>query len=197
MDERQRLLDEISEYCDLRVRLATIPPSAKWRGVYFNAVSGVLERAGKLGEYQRLMPETYSPLRMYPAGELLEHVAVAGALLRSPQDVHAGMHEVGRDNALYFARSLLGRTMLRLLDEDPYRVLQQGVAGRRQSATYGRWRLERTGERSALMHFEQEYGWIESYMLGAGIGTFESVGVTGSFEVELDGPYDGRHVIRW
>ena len=35
------------------------------------------------------------------------------------------------------------------------------------------------------MHFEQEYGWIESYMLGAGIGTFESVGVTGSFEVEF------------
>ena len=149
MDERQRLLDEISEYCDLRVRLATIPPSAKWRGMYFNAVSGVLERAGKLGECQRLMPETYSPLRMYPAGELLEHVAVAGALLRSPQDVHAGMHEVGRDNALYFACSLLGRTMLRLLDEDPYRVLQQGVAGRRQSATYVRWRLERTGGRRA------------------------------------------------
>lgn len=174
-----------------------IPPLAKWRGVYFNTISGVLERAGKLAEYQRLMPETYSALRLYPAGELLEHVAVGGALLRSPAEVHAGMQEVGRDNALYFSTSLLGRTMLRLLSNDPFRLLQQAVSGRRQSATYGRWRLERTGERSATMHFEQEYAWIESYMRGAGVGTFESVGVQGSFDVELDGPYDGRHLIKW
>jgi uncharacterized protein (TIGR02265 family) len=197
VEDRDRLLDEISQHCDLRERLAMIPPSAKWRGVYFNTVSGVLERAGKLAEYQRLMPETYSALRLYPTGELLQHVAVGGALLRSPAEVHAGMYEIGRDNAVYFSSSLLGRTMLRLLSKDPYRLLQQAVAGRRQSATYGRWRLERTGETSALMHFEQEYAWIESYMLGAGAGTFESTGVEGTFQVELDTPYDGRHIIRW
>ena len=197
VDDRERLLDEISQHCDLRERLAMIPPSAKWRGVYFNTVSGVLERAGKLAEYQRLMPETYSALRLYPTGELLEHVAVGGALLRSPAEVHAGMLEIGRDNAVYFAKSLLGRTMLRLLTNDPYRLLQQAISGRRQSANHGRWRLERTGERSAVMHFEQEYAWIESYALGAGIGTFESVGTPANFEVELDGPYDGRHIITW
>ena len=89
------------------------------------------------------------------------------------------MHEVGRDNAIAFSESLLGKSMLRLLSNDAYRLLQQ------------------TGPRSAVMHFEQEYCWIESYLLGAGEGTFESVGVKARFEVERDDPYNGRHIIHW
>lgn len=197
VEDRDSAFKAIAEHCDLDARLAMIPPSAKWRGMYFHAVEGVLERAGKLPEYQRLMPESFSALRYYPAGDLLRHVAMGGALLRSPEDVHAGMFEVGRDNAVAFASTLLGRTLVRLLSNDPYRLLLQGASAKRQTSTYGRWRIERTSEHSAVMHFEQEYCWIESYIRGAGIGTFESVGATATIDVELDGPYDGRHLIHW
>jgi uncharacterized protein (TIGR02265 family) len=195
--DRKSALAAVSQHCDIEERLAVIPPSARWRGLYFHAINTVLSRAGKLEEYQRVMPGSHSALRWYPAGELLQRVAVAGAILRSPEEVHAGMHAIGHDNAIAFSESLLGRSLIRLLSRDPYRLLEQGVSGRRQTATYGRWSLEQTGERSAVMHFEQEYCWLESYIVGAGQGTFESVGVEASFEVQLDDPYNGRHIIHW
>ena len=165
--------------------------------MYFGSVEKVLTRAGLLDAYRRRVPRTYSAMRTYPARELLENVAIGGALLRSPEEVHAGMHEIGRDNSVAFAGSLLGRTVLRLLSRDPYRLLEQGVSGKRQASNYGRWRVERTGATSATMHFEQEYCWIDSYVLGAGEGTFESIGEEGRFELEMDGPYHGRHLISW
>lgn len=197
MKDRQSALAEVSKYCDLQERLAIAPASACWRGMFFDSITRALEREGKLDQYREIMPGTHSPVRHYPVTDLLERVAVGGAILRSPEQVHEGMFDIGRINALAFADSLLGRAMLRLLSRDPIKLLKQAIAGRRQGANYGVWRLELTSPNTATMHFEREYCWIESYMLGAGVGTFESVGVKGHFDVELDGPYDGRHLISW
>jgi hypothetical protein len=75
--------------------------------------------------------------------------------------------------------------------------MQQGVAARRQSSSYGRWTLVFPDERSAVMSMTEEYVYIESYLLGAAQGTFDAVGVPVETEVVLEDRFNGRHVLRW
>ena len=77
--------------------------------------------------------------------------------------------------------------MLRLLSRDPHKLLQQGVAGRRQSYSYGSWELTFPGERSAIMNMVEEYLYIESYLLGAAQGTFDAISLPVRAEVVLEG----------
>jgi uncharacterized protein (TIGR02265 family) len=174
-----------------------MPPSAKGRGLYFRSIEVVLERAGKLERYRALFPERFAAVRWYPTHQFLTRLAVGGALLTEPARVHEGMFEIGRQNALAFAESLLGRTLLRLLSRDPKRLLQQGVAARRQSCSVGRWALTFPDERTAVMTMTEEYIYIESYMLGAAQGTFDAVGIPVKTEVVLEDRFNGRHVLRW
>jgi uncharacterized protein (TIGR02265 family) len=162
------------------------------------SVAAVLERANKTDEYQRLLGTTrYSPVRLYPIGDYLIHLAAGGALLCGAEQVHEGMKEISRRNAQAFAESLLGRTLLRVLSPDPERLLRQAVAGHRLSTDYGTWELSFPGPRQAQIEFREEYGWIESCLLGAAIGTFEMVGITPHIRCELTSRFDGFHYLSW
>jgi uncharacterized protein (TIGR02265 family) len=197
VDERARAIEEVSGYCDLAERIALLPPSANGRGMYFQSIETVLMRAGKLERYRSLFPERFSAVRWYPTHQFLTRLTVAGAILTEAARVHEGMFEIGRQNALAFAESLLGKTLLRLLSRDPKKLLQQGVAARRQSCTVGRWTLAFPDDRSAVMTMREEYLYIESYMLGAAQGTFEAVGIPVKTEAVLEDRFNGRHVLRW
>lgn len=194
---RQRAVDEVSRHCDLRERLALVPPSAQSRGLYFNSIETVLGRAGKLDRYRELFPERLSAIRFHPVSEFLVRLTVGASLLTSPEDVHVGMYEIGRQNAVAFSESLIGRALLRILSRDPKKLLQQAVAGRRQSLTYGSWELAFPSERKAVITMREEYAYFDSYMFGAGQGTFDAVSVPVHIWVIVHDRFSGEHVLEW
>ena len=190
-------LDRVSAHCDVRERLALIPPSAKMRGLYFRSIEVPLTKAGKIEAYRALFPERVSAIKWQPASEFLLRLAIGASILTSPERVGEGMYEIGRRNAVSVSESLLGRTLLRLLSRDPQKLLQQGVAARRQSTTFGTWTLTFPSPRSAIMTFREEYNYIESYGLGAAQGTFDAIDLPVKAEVELEDRFNGRHLLSW
>lgn len=194
----QRVLELVGAHCDLEQRLQQMPPAASARGMYPRSVLTVLQKAGKEAAYLELFgAERLSTVRFYPLSEYLLRLAAGGAILASPAEVHQGMFEVSRRNALMFAESLLGRTMLRVLSPDPARLMRQAVAAQRSSTNYSQWSLELPSPREAIMTFRDEYNWIESSLVGAAQGSFEMIDQPVEISVELTGPYEGRHVMTW
>jgi uncharacterized protein (TIGR02265 family) len=122
---RQAAVEEVSQFCDLRERLALMPPSAAVRGIYFRSIELKLEQAGKFEDFRRMYPDRLAAIRWHSMSSFLEQLAVAGALLRKPTEVHAGMFEIGRQNATAFAGSLLGKMLLRMLSREPRKLLAQ------------------------------------------------------------------------
>jgi uncharacterized protein (TIGR02265 family) len=199
VSRREEILAEVARHCDLPRRLPVVPPSAKVRGLYFRSIEAVLARAGggRVETYQGMFPERFAAIPWHPAADFLKRLAIGAALLTSPERVHEGMFEIGRRNAVAFSESLLGRTMLRLLSRDPHKLLQQGVAARRQSNTYGGWTLTFPAERTAVMSMVEEYMYIESYLLGAAQGTFDAIGMPVRTEVVLEDRFTGKHILSW
>ncbi len=198
VDARRYAIDEVNPYCDLSERLKMMPPSVATRGFYFRSIDNVLERAGKMERFHALFPERFSGIGWYPMSEFLTRLAVGGAMLHGPERVHAGMQEIGRHNVSAVMGSLLGKMLLRFLArDDPRKLLQQGVAGRRQTCNVGRWELTFPSEYSAVVSMTEEYFYIESYLLGAALGTFEAVGIAVSAEAALHDRFTGTHTLRW
>jgi uncharacterized protein (TIGR02265 family) len=192
------VLELVGDHCDLRERLAAVPPSAQIRGMYLRSVQGALERAERGIEYRALCgTPRFSALRFYPMGEYLTHLAAGGALLKGPERVHDGIFEISRSNAAIVADSLVGRTLLRALARDPQRVLRQGVAAHRQTTRGSQWLLRFPGPREAVMEFHDEMVWIESSLLGAAHGTMEAAGIAANIRCELRDPQNGAHYISW
>ncbi len=194
---RSEVIAELCQHCDLAERLPLVPPSTKVRGLYFRSIERVLAEAGRRDRFDALFPQRFAAVLWHPAADFLVRLAVGGALLAGPQRVHQGMFDIGHRNAMAFSESLIGRTLLRILDRDPRRLLRQAIAGRRQSYSYGRWELEFPAEREAIVTMAEEYLYIESYLLGAAQGTFDAVGVPVRAEVALQDRFNGRHILRW
>ncbi len=196
-DDRAARIRELCRYCDVEERLPLVPPSAKVRGLYFGGIDRTLAKAGCHEGFAALFPQRPAAVLWHPAADFLVRLAVGGALLAGPERVHEGMSEIGRGNAVTFAESLVGRALIRLLDRDPRRLLKQGIAGRRQGFSYGRWELEFPTEREAVVTMSEEYAYIESYFLGAARGTFHAVNVPVRAEAVLVDRFNGKHVLRW
>jgi len=197
MSERQALLDEASRHCDIAERLPLIPPSARSRGIYFRSIETVLTRSGHIDRYRALFPERFAAILWHPTAEFMVRLVAGGAILAGPEKVHQGMFEIGRQNAIAFSESLIGRTLLRLLSRDPRKLLQQGDAARRQSLTYGTWDWEFPTDRSAVVTMKEEYAYIESYLLGAAHGTFDAIGLPVRTEVRMVSRFEGQHLLEW
>lgn len=192
-----RALDLVGPYCDLEKRIRDIPPSARARGIWVRAFEDALERKGVLPKYLEIFEGRSSALGWHPVGEVTARLAVAGALYSSPRELHAGMRALGRDQAMHFSRSLLGRAMIKLLSPDPVRVLQQGAAARRQTCNYGRWEHDFSHPNRAIVTHRDEYLWLESQVLGSAEGTFEAIAVPARFELTLTDAYNGVIDITW
>jgi uncharacterized protein (TIGR02265 family) len=192
--------DEIAgliQHTDLNERLPLVPPSAKIRGLYARDIERIVAAHGHGERYRRLFPDRPSAVRWVPLGDYLVRQAVGGALLAGPERVYEGMFELGRGNAIAFSESLLGRTLLLVLDRDPKRLLRQAMAGRRLSYTSGHWELAFPGEREAVVTMSEEYAYIEWNLKGAAQGTFEAVGVPVEVQVVMYDRFHGKHILRW
>jgi uncharacterized protein (TIGR02265 family) len=193
-----RPLGLVAPYCDIIERLEVAPRTARLRGVLFRAIRDSMAAHGKLDAYRNYFDDEHSAIPYYPLSDYLVRVAVAGALVTSPQTLHEGMYELSRTNAKTVADSLLGRTLIRLLARDPLRLAEQSVAARRQMSSFGRWSLVRHGPTQVEIVQEDEYTWIESALAGAAAGTFQTLtkfAVT--LETKLKDPYNGSTFIRW
>jgi uncharacterized protein (TIGR02265 family) len=188
---------ELCRHSDLPERLSVVPPSVKVRGIYFRTIERVLSDAGRRDAYNELFPERFSAVLWHPAADFLVRLVSAGALLLDPPRVYEGLFELGRRNAVMFSESLLGRTLLRFLDRDPKRLMQQALAGSRQSCTHSRWKLDFPDDRTAVVTMIEEYLYMDSWLLGAAHGTFEAVGVSVRTEVVARDKFSGQHIHRW
>jgi uncharacterized protein (TIGR02265 family) len=198
MQPSQAALDLIAPHCDIVSRLEAVPPSAAGRGVFFRIIERELERRGLLAPYHELFPaKNRWSISYHPLSDFLVRLACAGALISSPERLHEGMKELARTNSVFFAKSLLGRTLIRLLSRDPVRLSEQALAARRQSFNYGHWELIRHGETELEMVYRNEYIWLESYVAGAAQGTFESCGITPILETKLVDKFNGSTFISW
>jgi uncharacterized protein (TIGR02265 family) len=191
------VLAEVGRYCDIHERLPLIPPSAKVRGVYCRSIDSAMTEAGLIKRYRELFPRELGTLQWHPCGEFLKRLVVGAGLLLGPERVHEGMLEIGRRNALEFARSLLGRMLMRLLSRDPKKLLLQGVAGRRQTVSSGNWHVDFPEERMAVVTMMEEYLYIDSYSIGSALGTFDAIGLELDAKCELTTNFEGRHILRW
>ena len=193
----ERALDLVGAHCDLEKRLADIPPAARARGIWVRTFESEIEKSGQLARYLSFFDGRATALGWLSCSEAVARIAVCGALYTSPREVHQGMRRIGRAQALRFSESLLGRSLIRLLSPDPVRVLQQGAAARRQTCNYGQWDYDFSQPRRAIVHHKDEYGWLESQVLGSAEGTLEAIRVRASVELTLTDPYNGVVDIRW
>lgn len=193
-----RAIALVAPYCDIVERLDLVPPSAQVRGIYFRSVVSQVERRGKLEAYREYFPDDrHSTLGFYPIADFLVRMACAGALVASPKRTHEGMFAICEGNSQAFIESMLGRMMLRMLSRDPIRLTEQGLAARRQSVTYGHWKIRRPAERVLEMVYENEYWWIESALAGAAKGTFDGCGIRATLETTLVDRFNGSTFVRW
>jgi hypothetical protein len=62
---------------------------------------------------------------------------------------------------------------------------------------YGGLRVERCDDRYFLVHYFDEYIWIESAHRGGLEGLVDACNATATTEAELDAPFSGRIHVRW
>jgi uncharacterized protein (TIGR02265 family) len=193
-----RAIELVGPYCDIVDRLKVVPPSAQTRGVWIKNVEKQVERLGQAAAYRDYFPsDHYTSLSFYPVADLLIRSACAGALVTSPERVHEGMMLITKGNAESFMASLLGRMMLRVFSRDAARLLEQALAARRQSFSYGHWEMRRHSDREVEMIYDNEYWWIESAVTGAARGTFEACKIEAQIETKLIDRFNGSTFFRW
>lgn len=190
-------IEEVSRHCDLKQRLSAIPPSAKIRGAFFRSIERGLGSASLDPRFEAMFPVRPSSILWYPMSDFLVQLTVGAAMLSGAEHVHQGMSEIGRRNAVAVSETLFGRALLRLLSRDPRKLLMQGAAIRRQCNSAGSWELSFPDDHSAIMVMREEYLYMDSYLLGAAHGTFETLGVPVRIECVLEDRYNGRHLLHW
>jgi uncharacterized protein (TIGR02265 family) len=197
--DASRAIDFLSPHCDLVERLQAVPPSARIRGVWFQIFLNELRERNLLHRYEEYFPnERWTALQFYWVGDYLVRIALAGAVLAGSADrLHDGMFELNRCNAKRFADTLLGRTLFRLLSNDPRRLLQQGMASRRQTMNYGRWLVSFPTPNQAHVTFEEEYIWIDPNLVGATTGTFDAVNMPVLVTATIDSKFNGSIRADW
>lgn len=194
----QRALELVGPFCDLQARLERVPPSARVRGLSLQAIERALLSRGRLGPYRDFFRDrSWSPIQMAPLSDYLVRLAVAGAILRSPERLAEGMRDIGRVSATCLGSSALGRSFLRLPSRDPVRLLEQTLAARRQTFQYGQWEMVHNRRRSLELIYREEYVWIESAVAGGVVGALESGKLEVNSETRQVGWFEGSTRVTW
>jgi uncharacterized protein (TIGR02265 family) len=198
---RDPVVELVRDVCDLAARLPLVPASAQGRGLYFQSIEDEMMRAGQFAEFAALLelPDGHrtKTLQWYPIREYMRWICAAAYLLKGASSFDQGLFDLGYAYSNAFMNTILGRSMLRVLSRDPVRLMQQGVSGRKHSATYGKWTCHQYGEREMGMRYEGEYVWIESVVAGAAKGSLDACGVKAEIVTHLTGRFAGETKVRW
>lgn len=183
---------------DLDRRLDQIPLSGTVRGFIFKMTADEVARHGRgaTALYRRLSPMRSTWFfRMYPLRDFLEDAA-AGAAAIDPGDPHSALRRIWR-NAPRYAPMFNAQRFLSLLSASPYDAMRWLEMQRDMFMDYGAWRVERRDEHYFVVHYFDEYIWIDSAHRGGVEGLVEACDATATVEVDLDGPFNGRIHVKW
>ncbi len=190
-------MNRVDKVLRLTSRLEAIPSSATVRGVFFNQLRDALRRELPIDDVslEALIGKPKSSHKMYSARELAKAYAVAGAIVDS--DPLEGMRQLSRGMASFFSTTWYGRTFRSFLRPDPFDAIQWVAFSRDYISNFGHLRVERRGPSRALIHFYDEYCWIEACQRGGCEGMLVACGVEGTVTAELDTPFRGRLDVEW
>lgn len=194
------VFEEASQHCDVIERLGAVRPDQAVRGVWFSMLRDEVRRRGaSLGERfdREVGPSERITFKMYPVGDYLRHLVVAGALVASPAQVHEGMQDLHRLSVRYFARSLVGRAIVSLVRPTPLGFFQQIARSRPHIATYGRWFIEPLADTALRIRMVDEPVYIESAQLGGVLSTLDVCGVEGTTRLEMHDRFTGTVTVEW
>jgi uncharacterized protein (TIGR02265 family) len=190
-------LSRAAQLLGLDERLRRVPSTAKVRGVFFDLVDAQLRRRG-LATNPEWRLATEAPRRihaLYPAGDLLRALTVAGALV--DPDPKQGVRLIFSEGARFAADTWFGRAFRAVLSPNPLTALRWLERSHDYMCNYGRWRLEERAPGRATLHMFDEYCWIDTLHLGGCEGLLRACGVSGSVHATMDGLFSGRLEISW
>lgn len=183
---------------DIDARLPLVPSHAHVRGFFFKQTADEVARHGTAAAaaYRRLSPiKSTWFFRMYSVRDYLEDVAAAATVI-APEDPGSAVQAIWR-NAPRYAPLFNASRFLGLLGSDVLAAAQWLEAHRHFFADYGRWRIEPRERGYFIMHYFDEWLWIESAHRGGLEGLLEACRMQGRVDVDLDGPFSGRLHVRW
>ncbi len=188
----------VREALDVDRRLAEIPASAQVRGWIFKMTADEVARHGPaaVATYRRLSPvKSTWFFRMYSVRDFVQDAA-AGAAAINPNNPHAALRAIWR-NAPRYAPLFNAQRFTALLKASPLDAVRWLEAQRDMFWNYGGWRVEARDEDYFVIHYFDEYIWIESAHVGGTEGVLYACSATGSAEPDLDSPFNGRIHVRW
>ncbi len=197
-DEHTIDLQGVRSSLALGERLSATPLSAHVRGFLFKMTADWVERHGRaaVAMHRRVSPvESRWFFGMYSARAYLADLAAAAAVI-APADPISAMRGLWGTIPGY-ARLFNASRFMGLLGADVMGVVRWLESHRHFFANYGRWRMEPLGERYFVMHYFDEWIWIEGAHRGGMEGLLAACGVEGTVEPDLDTPFSGRLHIRW
>ena len=189
-------LRECFAHSDLEWRLSQIPATAMCRGAFFNMLD---ERAALLSRdtqaaYRAFFRVTrFVPFRMYPVSDYLTRMAILCQVHWGAGQVYEGMRTIQASAFDAWARTLLGRAALAVIDpslDGVLRMIERAYASRTLN-NHADFRVIRVSEREVVTRFENEYLPIEHAMVGALEAVLTLCRTRGVVRAELEGPFDG------
>lgn len=192
-------LSHATALLDLERRLREAPSTAGMRGVWFAMTADYMRRQGPAVDVAwrsavRVSPRTI--FRMYSLREYMNELAFAAAILE-PSNPLEGLRAIWRNTPRYYTSSVIGRSCLRLLRPEPLAAWRWCEHHREHFCHYGSWRLEIRNDSYVIMHYFNEYLWIDGAHHGGAEALLEACGVDGSAEPEVTSRSSGRMHVRW
>jgi uncharacterized protein (TIGR02265 family) len=179
-------------------RLSQIPAGHMVRGFLFRQTEDAISRAGsgarKLWEHIA-KPKSRWAFRMYSVAEYIEE-AVAAAAIIDPADPARGIRKMWREAPRY-APLLNAERFVALLGLTPIDAMKWLEQQRSTFSNFGSWRVEVLGADHFVVHYFEEWVWIESAHRGGLEGLLDACRVSGTTEVVLDSPFDGHIHVHW
>jgi uncharacterized protein (TIGR02265 family) len=184
---------------DLDRRLRETPEHAQVRGIWFGMTADYMCRQGSAVDaaWRALVNvPSRTIFRNYSVREYLQELAMAAAVL-DPSNPYDAMRMIWRNTPRYWTSSIIGRSLVRLLHPDPLSAWRWCERHREHFCNYGSWRLEVRSADYAIMHYFDEYIWIDGAHRGGAESLLDACGVEGTVEPEVISPYSGRMHVRW
>lgn len=189
-------LRECFAHSDLEWRLSQIPATAMCRGAFFNMLD---ERAALLSHdthaaYRAFFRVTrFVPFRMYPISDYLTRMAIVCQVHWGAPEVYTRMRTIQASAFDAWARTLLGRAALAVIDpslRSVLRMIERAYASHTVN-TYADFHVVSVSESEVVTRFENEYVPIEHAMVGAIEAVLALCRTNGVVRAELEGPFDG------
>jgi hypothetical protein len=190
--------ERVRRSLDLDQRLPQVPAHAQVRGWYFKQTADAVAREGRpaVALYRRLSPvRSRWFFRMYSCRDYLEDAA-AGAAAIGGADPQASVRAIWR-NAPRYAPLFNAQRFMSLLNASPLDAMRWLEGQRDMFWNYGGWRIEVRDPHYFVVHYFDEYIWLESAHVGGLEGVLDACNATGTVDADLDSPFNGRIHVRW